>query len=189
MNLEYFGTAEETRNVSGAIIFTAYVVAALLLTTLLSSSLTNAFYSSDTARRTNPHLQTYVQLFSSLAFLSFSILSYHMLSYLILSYSEWATERNIELPYRFLGHKGIVGLSDARTVKLHIWTWLKTSTLFLNFARTICESGENFWWTQQALFMTMGWSVFVGMEGKRNVFCRSSRALGWLMVLFVDLGE
>lgn len=162
-------TIEATYNFSGAVIFISYVVAVLLLTILLLGNLINAASSLDAGRKRiipRAHTQTFLQLYSSLALLSFSVLSCHMLSYLILSYSEWATERDIELPYRFWGYKGIVGLTKDRTVDLQIWSWLKTSTLFRDFAQTICETGENFWWAQQALFMTMGWSVFLSIEGE-----------------------
>ena len=162
---------QETTNIIGAIIFIAYILAALYLTALLSRDLINAFLYLPKSLRNRNGLHTQLLTFVSLAIGSFSVLSYHLLDYLVESYQEWATHRSIELPYRLYGKMGLFGPGHQRT-PLYIWTWLKTSTLFQSFAQTICEPGEHFWWTQQALLMTMAWSFFMSVEGIYSFRCR-----------------
>jgi hypothetical protein len=155
-------------NLTGALIFSTYVVSALLLTLLICSSLrsqSQKLFKFEGAKRTID-LERRLQIFSALSVLSFSTLSYHMLSYLILSYQNWAKTNNLLLPQRVLGDAGLVGLKYER-VELHIWEWLTSSTLFQDFAMTICNDSARFWWTQQALLVSMAWSVFMSFEGLR----------------------
>lgn len=119
--------------------------------------------NAEEAKRTID-LEKRLQIFSALSVLSFSTLSYHMLSYLIGSYQDWAGTNRVLLPQRILGNAGIVGRKDQR-VELHIWEWLTSSTLFQDFAITICNDSARFWWTQQALLVSMAWSVFMSFEG------------------------
>ena len=155
----------ETRNLTGAIIFTAYVIAALLLTALLSRDLVNAYLYLPKSLRNQDGLHKQLQAVAGLCVMSFSVLSYHMMDYLIESYQTWANNRGIALPYQLCGKMGLLG-SEQQRAPLYIWTWLKTSTLFQNFAQTIVVPSEHFWWTQQALLVTMAWSVFMSIEGR-----------------------
>lgn len=153
-------------NISGALIFSTYVVSALVLTFLLCSSLIFQYQKllkSEDAKR-SIDLERRLQIFSALSVLSFSTLLYHMLSYLIVSYQSWAKTSRVLLAQRVLGDAGLVGRRDQR-VKLYIWEWLTSSTLFQDFAMTICNDGARFWWTQQTLLVTMVWSVFMSFEG------------------------
>lgn len=153
-------------NFSGAVIFSTYVVSALLLTLLICRSLIfqhQKLRKAEDTKRTID-LERRLQFFSTLSVLSFSTLSYHMLSYLIISYQKWAETNGVLLPQRILGDFGIVGRKDQR-VEVHIWEWLTSSTLFQDFAMTICNDSARFWWTQQALLVTMAWSVFMSFEG------------------------
>ena len=159
---------DQTINTTGAVVFLAYILAALLFLGLLCRDLVNAYISLPKSLRYQDSLQKQIQTFAGLAVLSFSVLSYHMIDYLIESYQDWASERDIEIPYRLYGKMGLLGPSHQRT-SLLIWTWLRTSTLFKNFARTICEPYEHFWWTEQALLTTMAWSVFMSLEGMHHV--------------------
>ena len=157
---------ETIRNTTGAIIFTAYVIAALLLTAILCRDLVNAFFLDlPKSLRNRDGLHNRIRVFACLSILSFSLLSYHMTDYLIVSYERWANERKIALPDRLYGKRGLFGPMENQRVPLLIWEWLTTSTLFQDFAQTICQSRENFWWTQQALFITMAWSVYMSVEG------------------------
>lgn len=153
-------------NISGALIFSTYVVSALVLTVLLCSSLIfhyRKLLKAEDAKR-SIDLERRLQIFSALSVVSFSTLSYHMLSYLIVSYQSWAETSRVLLPQRVWGDAGLVGRRDQR-IKLYIWEWLTSSTLFQDFAMTICNDSARFWWTQQALLVTMAWSVFMSFEG------------------------
>ena len=157
-------TQTETSNTIGAIVFIFYVLDAIVLTALLSRDLVKEWLYLPKRMRNDEKLQNRLQAFTALAFLSFSVLSYHMLDYLVESYEAWAQDRNIALPSQFYGKGGLFGPSQQRA-PLHIWTWLRTSTLFHDFARSICEPSQHFWWSQQALLATMSWNLYLSIEG------------------------
>ncbi|KAL8693201.1 MAG: hypothetical protein Q9224_003797 [Gallowayella concinna] len=155
-------------NVVGATIFVGYVLAALYLSMLIVYDIYKAHKSiAPSSSNRGKHVSTQSSLFIALAVLSFSTLSYHMLSYLIYSYQSWVTSKGIEaLP-------GLPGSSDISTLSgleftQQIWQWLTESTLFQNFAETICKNSANFWWTQQALLVTMASALFISIEGTRR---------------------
>ena len=149
-------------NLSGALIFTAYVLSALFLTAFITRSLAVQYKKSSPQR--NRGREKHIQTFSTLSVLSFSTLSYHMLNYLIISYQSWSKIHSYQLPGSLFGSKSLLG-TRAQRIPLHIWSWLTNSTLFADFATTICSSNARFWWTQQALLITMAWSVFMSLEG------------------------
>ena len=146
-------------NLSGALIFTAYVLSALFLTAFITNSLRVQY-----KRYSHKGRETHIQTFSALTVLSFSTLSYHMLNYLIVSYQAWSKSHGYQLPASLFGSNRLLGTREQR-VPLHIWSWLTESTLFADFATTICSNNARFWWTQQALLITMAWSVFMSLEG------------------------
>ena len=157
---------QPVHNLSGALIFTAYVISALSLTLLIAQNLYAShkkLKQSETSKVTRD-LGTRLQIFTALAVLSFSTLSYHMLFYLVISYRGWARENGITLPQQLLGDRSLLGSEDQR-VQLYVWQWLTSSTLFQDFAQTICGTSARFWWTQQALLVTMAWTVFMSFEG------------------------
>ncbi|KAL8712253.1 MAG: hypothetical protein Q9220_003404 [cf. Caloplaca sp. 1 TL-2023] len=85
-----------------------------------------------------------------------------MLNYLILSYQTWSSSQDLDdLPGSFTP-TAIVALAA------RIWQWLTASTLFQNFAATICANDENFWWTSNALLATMTSALFISIEGSRR---------------------
>lgn len=159
-------------NLSGALIFCAYVFSALLLTCNITLGLVRRYLrlnkdkaSTESVRIGKTRLNRNLLIFSALAVLSFSTLSYNMLNYLIFSYQDWAYSHRLEVPQRLLGKDSILGPDR---ISLAIWQWLTTSTLFQDFAQTICGNSARFWWTQQALFATMAWSLFMSFEGRRR---------------------
>ena len=155
-----FNTQEPPlHNLSGALIFTAYVLSALFLTVFITDSLRIQYKKNSHKGR-----ETHIQTFSALSVLSFSTLSYHMLNYLIVSYQAWSKTHGYQLPASLFGPNSLLGTREQR-VTLHIWSWLTESTLFADFATTICSNNARFWWTQQALLITMAWSVFMSFEG------------------------
>lgn len=158
---------DNTRNVSGALIFLSYMLAALLLTAFICRDLINQYLSLSKSLWNKSDLHTRLRTFASLTFLSFTVLSYHMIDFLLESYQQWAIDRDIELPLRVYGRSGLFGSSHHRT-PLYLWSWMKSSTLFQDFARSICEPQEHFWWSGQALLFTLAWSAFLSLEGRRQ---------------------
>lgn len=156
-------------NLSGALIFTAYVLFALFLTGFITNSL-RVQYEQYSHRRKHGR-EKHIRTFSALTVLSFSTLSYHMLNYLIVSYQAWSKRRGYQLPASLLGSNSLLGAREQRA-PLHIWSWLTNSTLFADFATTICSNNARFWWTQQALLITIAWSVFMSLEGVRGLLPR-----------------
>ena len=154
-------------NLTGALIFSAYVISALFLALFIIRSLFSSYHklikSQDSKK--SSHLERRLQIFSTLSVLSFSTLSYHMLNYLIVSYSDWAHKNSFPSPQRLYGNASLLG-SKGERVEIHVWQWLTSSTLFQDFAEAVCGDSARFWWTQQALLMTMGWSVFMSFEGR-----------------------
>ncbi|KAL8978180.1 MAG: hypothetical protein Q9205_006177, partial [Flavoplaca limonia] len=78
--------------------------------------------------------------------------------------SQWVTTDDPEL---FPGPSNLLTLSTMQASS-QIWQWLTESALFLNFAETICKNSANFWWTQQALFVSMASALFISIEGSRR---------------------
>ncbi|KAI4204028.1 MAG: hypothetical protein LQ350_001421 [Teloschistes chrysophthalmus] len=164
--------AESARNVTGAALFTGYVLAALLLTIMILGDLFKAYRTRFQARpcwEDMTDISKQLQVFIALAVLSFSTLSYHMLNYLIFSYRRWATYTTSSTIQGLSGVFGVQGLQS-------IWQWLTESTLFKDFAETICQSSANYWWTQQALLVTMASALFISIEGK-VVECKNNTAI------------
>ena len=159
---------EDTRNVTGAIIFLSYILAALLLTAFICRDLISQYLSLPKSLWNKNDLHTQLQTFASLTLLSFTVLSYHMIDFLLESYQQWAIDRDIELPLRIYGKSGLFGSSLHRT-PIYPWSWMKSSTLFQDFAQSICEPQEHFWWTSQALLFTLAWSAFLSLEGRRQL--------------------
>ncbi len=153
-------------NLSGVIIFTAYVASALFLTALIAYNLITAYNALPSSYLSHKHgrspISSHIQVFLALTVLSFSVLSYHMLNFLIESYIFWAKVWGVQLPLSVFGHNGLFGRGG---VQLHVWQWLTGSTLFLDFAEEICGTWPRYWWTSQALWATMGVSIFMGFHG------------------------
>lgn len=153
----------EISNVTGAVVFVAYVLAALLLTTFLIYSLVTTYLSLDSVYERVIHKK--LQILAFISCISFGVLSYNMLSYLIISYQASATARDIPLPGS--PHDLIKAFSYSSSgPQMHLWQWLKTSTLFKDFAQTMCAGTGAFFWTGQALVITMAWSIFMSVEGR-----------------------
>lgn len=171
--------AAPVRNVTGATLFVGYVLAALFLSILIVNDLYQSYQIQPSA--SSSKAQGRLQIFVALAVLSFSTLSYHMLSYLIYAYQGWVTVGDLDaLP------SDLVTLSTWDGLR-QIWQWLTESTLFLDFAQTICANSANFWWTQQALFVSMASALFIGIEGKASP-CENkhTQRLIWLTRLLLQ---
>lgn len=151
-------------NLAGAVTFIVYVFAALCLTGLIVFDLYGAYQNLPLERK--KRFSNQLQVFIALAVVSFSTLSYHMLSYLILSYQTWATSRNLEPLEELYAPGGLRG-SAGLDFTARVWQWLTQSTLFYDFAMTICKNDANLWWTQNALLVSMASALFISIEGKK----------------------
>ena len=180
-------------NRAGALIFILYVVSALFLTGVILGTLYSPLSTHGSSkllvveRQQKFSRKSSVQIYTALSVLSFSVLSYHMLSFLVLSYKTWASAGDIPIPQSVFGHEGLFDLQNA-TINIHAWQWLTSSTLFQDFAETICDDTARYWWTQQALLATMAWNFFMSIEGEKSISLLTSRYVEytqdiWLILL------
>lgn len=176
-------SVEDTENIVGATIFIAYILAALLFTTLILRNLYFAYKAIKASHR--PLNRFELSLYAAQSAISFGFLSVNMLLVLIRSYQSWSLHHDIPLP-------GFTSLMSGRD--LHLWHWAKTSTLFQDFARDLCADVFQFWWTQSALLLSLLFSVFMAIEGKLlkealpaflNMFSGSKRQIGNLLYYFI----
>lgn len=172
------------KNTSGALIFTAYVLSALFLTIFITRSLLIVYHSKPptpsvknriAARKTSSSFTTRLITFTCLSILSFSVLSYNMLSFLIVSYTTWANNRHMALPDGLLGSGGALfgilrGVTGNGGMRVEVWEWLTTSTLFQDFARDICDDWARYTWTCLTLVGTMVVGMWMGREGMSILF-------------------
>ena len=160
-------SSEDGDNVSGALMFFAYIVAALFLTALVCRDLLNEYRPTRERQsaqakdkvgkngkvNTEHDIQFQVSILAALSALSFAILSYHMLSFLVQSYQSWAPSDSLR------------NVSPSR-----IWQWSIGSTLFQDFAEVINDDPDRFWWTNLALTYSLGWNIYMTVEGNREIF-------------------
>ena len=152
-------------NLAGAVIFVTYVSSALFFTGMIVGILNAKLWSPIMSNRQRElSHENKLQIFTALSVVSFSVLSYHMISFLVISYKAWLSVKGIEAPSRFFGYGGFID-PQKRIIRVCIWQWLTSSTLFKDFAEVICGSSARYWWTQQALLVTMTWSFFMSIEG------------------------
>lgn len=146
-------------NVTGALVFFGYIVAALIFSGLIGGDLVKEYHltwerqrmegkgrKGKDSRKLLTKLQ--VPILAALSTLSFAILSYHMLSFLIQSYQRWALPES----WRYVS-------------VLKIWRWSTSSTLFQDFAEAINKDASRSWWTSLALTYTFAWNVYMAVEG------------------------
>ncbi len=145
--------------------FFAYIVSALVLTGLICRDLLQEYSGyatrkrlraqsarkdSDTGRPRAEHdIHLQVSILAALSAISFAVLSYHMLSFLIESYQSWGPSDS---------------LTDVSSAK--IWKWSIGSTLFQDFAEVINNDPDRHWWTKLALTYTLGWNIYMVIEGE-----------------------
>jgi hypothetical protein len=154
-----------SENVLGAIVFFSYIITAVGLTWVILSDLSKAYGTFSRSKANTIHRSNLILVFASFAAISFSSMAYHMLNVLIYSYAQWAADINVALPRTFIA--ALKGLTNERFYS-NIWTWTKSTTLFQDFAEVLCNDPIRFWWTQQALLLSIGWNTFMAIEGKLN---------------------
>ncbi|EXJ64125.1 hypothetical protein A1O7_00461 [Cladophialophora yegresii CBS 114405] len=156
-------STQTRENVVGALIFYAYIAGALALTGLICRDLMIMYNRFSGQKRKDVQVlrkdcgrakrgtQSRVSILAALSALSFAVLSYHMLNFLIQSYQSWAPSES---------------LSDVSFPK--IWKWSVHSRLFRDFAEAIINDPHRFWWTNLALTYSLGWNVYMSIEGFRK---------------------
>ena len=138
---------------------------------LTSLIIRNVFYRADrslppsqTTRHRQAKRRKHVQTFTALSVISVAMTSYYYYDSLSLSYRVWARERGEMLPSGLFGPGGILGGGE-ENVGLELGRWLKDTSFALDSWEIIVEKSRRFWWSQQILFGTTVWSVFMGLEG------------------------
>lgn len=134
----YESYSEDGKNVLGALIFLAYIVAALYFSLRVWTIIWRRHLSTRATRSNDRQFRVSVAIFMTL--LSFSMLSYNMLSFLVLSYTDWT---------RRLGVKG-----NPVSNPTLLWDWMSHATLFEDFARSLVATPARSLWTQLALLQT-----------------------------------
>ena len=149
-----------SENITGALTFYAYIAAALFLSGLICKDLVTEYFSRPREQRTQSgqverkngkkrDAHTQISTLAALSSISFAVLSYHMLSFLVDSFQVWACS-NLLSTVSFLS----------------IWNWSINSRLFRDFGEVICNQPRRFWWTQLTLAYSLGWNVYMTIEGK-----------------------
>ena len=158
----------DSSNVFGAIIFFAYIIAAIVLSFFIINTLYAARPGRAAALNIDSLSTAKLQKLIALAVLSFSVLSYHMLSFLIFSYGTWANTHKIALP------EALKSIYDTKAYlsDLHIWSWATSSTLFQDFAEVICNDPQRWLWTQSVLLYSYAWNTYMAIKGMPNALLR-----------------
>lgn len=151
-------------NYAGALIFWAYIAAALYCTGVVLHTIHSAGGFQSHGKHGNPKVPLFLIL---LALSSFSTLSYHMLNVLILSYKQWASFHNIALPSGIFGPGSLLG--PTRT-PLHLWQWSTTSSLFQDFGEAIVATKARYFLSSAGLWSTVAVSTYMGIQGTKP-FC------------------
>lgn len=150
----YKSYSQDEPNVPGALLFLAYIVAALYFSLRVWIIIWNRY----TSIRAKSSARERLKIFTSfcVTLLSFTVLSYNMLLFLIISYKEWAQRHAIQ---------GNPLLEPAL-----LWQWMSHSTLFEDFARSLIATPARSVWTQLALLQT--YQIVTGMyKGTQSSIC------------------
>lgn len=167
---EYYVQPED--NLIGAIIFFAYIAAALILTCIIAFDLRGLSRIAASARRANAKTSrsTYSSIKIALlvlsATISFASLSFHMLNVLIQSYLSWTITHGAvdsSILYAGLFPFNLIDYLDA--LARSIWHWSTTSTLFADFASAIISSPARRIWTRLVLSYSLTWSFWMSDNG------------------------
>ncbi|KAH0160128.1 hypothetical protein KCU67_g6851, partial [Aureobasidium melanogenum] len=136
-------------NLSGALIFWAYIAGALASTGIVLNTIKQSYFNNG-----RPKIPPFLAI---LALSSFATLSYHMLNVLILSYQQWTARHSIPLG----------ALVGADRTPLHLWKWSTTSSLFQDFGEAIVANKPRYLLSSSGLWSTLAVAVYMGIEGRR----------------------
>lgn len=169
-------------NIAGAVVFFTYIVAALVVTSLILrdilgirdrstklkeggqtsynknnglSGQRNKSHPGETGMRKELRI-----LFPVAASISFAVLSWNMLNFLVVSYIDWW--HNEKAPS--VGH--LTSISGFRQQLWSIWVWATHSSLFQTFAEDLLLNSGIRRNTRLALLYSYGWNLWMSMNGK-----------------------
>ena len=141
---------DTSTNYFGAGVFWMYILAALVLTSIILQTLIQ-LHNTRTPKQDSPRQP--IWFFATLALASFGTLSYNMLQVLIQSFELWS---NGQYPTR-------LSLYPAT-----LWQWSITSNLFQDFGEAIVANTARFLWVQSALLATLSICFYMGVEGRKH---------------------
>lgn len=180
---QYLATSSSLQpgeNVSGAILFFSYILAALYFTSYIVLSVSRGqtqnrppsesksesnhgrlFYSDhDRSRRADQaRQQRGFWTFSALALASFAILSWNMSNFLIVSHFTWSSTLGIDPVLR------LDSLDDIKHDMYRIWTWATCSNLFQTFAEDLLSEPVRWRIVQAALIYSYTWNSWMSAIG------------------------
>lgn len=134
----YKSYSQDEGNISGALLFLSYIVAALYFSIRIWSIIWNRYISIRASLSTTERLRVFISF--GLTLLSFAVLSYNMLMFLIVSYNDWAQRHGVN--------------GNPLLQQNLLWRWMSHSTLFEDFARSLVATPARTFWTQIALLQT-----------------------------------
>ncbi|ETN39347.1 uncharacterized protein HMPREF1541_05570 [Cyphellophora europaea CBS 101466] len=165
--------AQEEYNLLGALIFFAYILAALVLTSIIGFDLLKLPRKGTNAKTPSPgrYHSIRVTFLVLTATLSFATLSFQMLSVLIQSYTRWTvTHGSVDASMLYTGlFPGPTNLYDYALALSHsIWHWATTSTLFGDFATAILASPARRIWTRAVLYYSLCVNIWMSDAGHQH---------------------
>lgn len=151
-------------NTIGAIIFFAYIVAALAFSSVIVRDILVLSSQHDSRARRNDGSRglgaRLVGICSTAALISFSVLSWNMLSFLLVAYAHWAREHNI------VTSRSLMSLSGLRVQIWYVWVWATSSTLFETFAEDLLRDSKTWRWTTLSLLYHYACNMYISTTGK-----------------------
>lgn len=145
----------KSTNAKGAVIFLSYIFFALWMTSHILFII--SLRARDWWRRLPPYNRRVIPLFGALSLISFASLSWHMLSFLIDHYRLWEAAADTQ--------------DIQATLPTNIWRWMKSSSLFVDFARSLFMTRASSWWSRQALGATL--MTYLFMHSTTQVYCHT----------------
>jgi hypothetical protein len=161
-------------NLPGALIFFAYIAAALVFTTAILQEirrLRRNLNSSAKHAKTVPSgiRTTKLTFLVIMATASFITLSYHMLNVLIQSYTSWTiTHGRVDTSQIYSGLFPLSLVDYSIALTRSIWHWATTSRLFTDFATAILATNFRRIWTRLVLLYTLSWNSWMSDTGLQH---------------------
>jgi len=157
----------EATNLTGAIVFWLYIVAALSLTFIAVRTIYRL--PGPTPNHPRFNFRSREGAFALLALHGFGTLSYNMVNVLIFSYRRWAQQHEIPSPSSSPYHDK--GIPEPDALPLQLWNWSINSSQFQDFGRAITEDPVRYFWSGAGLWSTFFVIWFIADKG--NVFCNN----------------
>lgn len=161
---------EQHVNYQSVALVAGHVIAAVFLTVGVGRSLYRskcALGPSQDTRERRHSRATLIPVFAILALLSLGSASYAALQHAVLSYKVWAGERDIAVPLRIYGDKGIFRFGENAT-DVYPGLWMSDTSVQLDSFEILAERARRFWWGQQIEMGLIPWNLFLSVEGRRR---------------------